>query len=98
MLRALVREVPLTTERPGAKLVFGFAGSPARSTSVFRFGSSLPTICKEAVAVGDCVSWACFNRNQDHTVCGFQALRHCSGRPKARIVLRLSYFRQALAR
>ncbi|OBT58928.1 hypothetical protein VE04_00851 [Pseudogymnoascus sp. 24MN13] len=52
VLRALVREVPLTTERPGAKLVFGFAGSPARSTSVFRFGSSLPTICKEAVAVG----------------------------------------------
>lgn len=52
MLRALVREVPLTTERPGAKVVFGRAGSPARSTSVFRFGSSSLIIRKEVVAVG----------------------------------------------
>lgn len=54
VLRALVREVPLTTERPGAMFVFGRAGSPARSTSVFRFGSSSSTIRKEAVAVDGC--------------------------------------------
>lgn len=87
VLRALVREVPLTTERPGAKLVLGRTGSPARSTSVFRFGSSL------LAAANGCISWACFNRTEGHTEgVGFQALRHCSGRPKARIVLRLSYF------
>lgn len=93
MLRALVREVPLTTERPGAKVVLGRAGSPARSTSVFRFGSSSLTIRNEAVAVGGCVSWDPVNRIRDHTErVGFQVLRHCSRRLKARIVLRFSYF------
>lgn len=67
MLRALVREVPLTTERPGAKVVFGRAGSPARSTSVFRFGSSSLIIRKEVVAVGGCISCVSYNRMQGHT-------------------------------
>ena len=50
VLRALAREVPLTTERPCAALAFGRAGSPARSTSVFRFGSSSLTVRNVAVA------------------------------------------------
>jgi hypothetical protein len=65
VLRALAREVPFTTGRPCATLAFDRAGSPARSTSVFRFGSSSLTI--RNVAEAACVSWGMLGQTKGPT-------------------------------